>query len=165
MIEERWKVIYSAPDYKISNLGNVKNRITGKPIRTHTDYSGYLKVSLRSNRGKQINKRIHVLVAEAFSNGGRSGDFVYHIDQDKTNNDISNLRWMTQSDYVMHKMQTGEMKRPGYTTAVRIRMVETGAMFSSINECARVLGVHTRKVQACLDGHGDPRFEFHLEKI
>lgn len=88
-MEEIWKDIKDYEElYWVSNLGRVKSkRKILKPIN-----SEYLKVGLSKN-GIQTTKYIHRLVAETFL--GKSDLQVNHKDENKHNNCVDNLEWIT----------------------------------------------------------------------
>ena len=88
-MKEIWKEIKDYEElYWVSNLGRVKSkRKILKPIN-----SEYLKVGLSKN-GIQTTKYIHRLVAETFL--GKSNLQVNHKDENKHNNCVDNLEWIT----------------------------------------------------------------------
>ena len=82
--------------YEVSNYGRVKSlkRNTAherikSPIK---DRDGYLIVCFNKN-GKQSNKRIHRLVAEAFIPNPNNLPQVNHKNEIKTDNCVENLEW------------------------------------------------------------------------
>ena len=78
------------------------NRITGKHLIGWTEFieakprlsSGYLSVFIPYRKGCFI----HRLVAEAFIPNPENKPFVDHIDGNRTNNNPTNLRWVTQKE-------------------------------------------------------------------
>lgn len=92
---ESYRTIKDYPDYKISSCGNVLSlkRKTPKILRKYLDTKGYLMVRL-CNEGGQKTKLVHKLVAEAFLGHTPNGckEVIDHIDSDKQNNNIKNLR-------------------------------------------------------------------------
>ncbi|WP_165844408.1 NUMOD4 domain-containing protein [Limosilactobacillus fermentum] len=91
---EIWRKIKSFPNYQISNLGNVKNIVTNRKISQWKKENGYLQVTLHTN-GIKRNLYVHRLVAEAFVPNPQKLSDVNHIDEDKSNNCVTNLEWMT----------------------------------------------------------------------
>ena len=85
-------------NYQVSDMGRVRNKTTGKIKKNSLNKrNGYLFSGLMNN-GKFYNKRVHQLVAMAFLNHTPCGNkiVVHHIDEDKTNNNLSNLKLCTQ---------------------------------------------------------------------
>ena len=97
------------PGYEVSNFGNVRSidrvaackdgkmrRLPGKPMSPVMS-TGYKSVRL-SHNGQGKTYRIHALVAAAFLDECPSGYVVDHIDEDKLNNHVSNLRWIHRGE-------------------------------------------------------------------
>jgi len=98
--EMRWKQIPDFPDYTISEFGDIKNR-NGKILVQRVDKYGYKRVNLQKEGGKHTVKT-HFAVISAFTSIKRSKNIsVDHIDGDKINNHISNLRWIALGENVM----------------------------------------------------------------
>ena len=110
-MDEVWKDIYFIENgieydyrglYQVSNFGRVKSLGNGNSnfskeriLKAGKHKSGYLNVILCKN-SKQKNFKVHRLVAFMFINGYFDGAEVDHIDTDKTNNNVDNLRWCTK---------------------------------------------------------------------
>ena len=101
MIKEIWKTaivdgeIYEG--FEISNWGRIKSlnyNHTGKPdlMKPGKDKDGYFQVKLWKN-GKYKMCKVHRLVAEAFIPNPENKPTVDHIDRNKLNNFVGNLRW------------------------------------------------------------------------
>ena len=84
--------------YDVSNYGRVRSHDYGKKgitkiLRTRSAKGHYVKVGLRKD-GKIRYFRVHRLVAIAFLPEPQEGQTqVEHIDCDKHNNKVGNLRW------------------------------------------------------------------------
>lgn len=103
-MREVWKPVPAYEDlYEVSNKGRVRrietNHILKPLINT---VNGYAYVQL-SRRGKAKAMRIHVIVMAAFNPIDKKPGYdkdhtIDHIDGIKTNNDLSNLEWCSQSE-------------------------------------------------------------------
>lgn len=79
--------------YSVNKDGQVRNLRTGRFLKgaiLHT----YQYINFRWD-GKQKNKAVHRLVAEAFLPKVEGATIVDHIDGDRLNNKVENLRWVT----------------------------------------------------------------------
>lgn len=94
---ERWKTIEGYPNYKISTLGRVKNIKRGIFLKTAIDKDGYHFLRL-SREGTDKNFYVHRLIALAFIPNPDNKRCVDHIDGNRRNNNISNLRFATYQE-------------------------------------------------------------------
>ena len=96
--------------YGISEEGDVYDFEKEKYLKT-TLHKGYFLVYLRKG-GKEYQKLIHRLIAETYIPNPNNILFVDHIDRNKQNNSISNLRWITNQQICMNRT-----KRKGLTSS------------------------------------------------
>ena len=100
---EEFRKIKNYENYSISNLGNVRNDLNNKILKQSIRCNnGYMSVHLTLNN-KQITNNIHILIANAFIDNPDNKLTVDHIDQNKLNNSLSNLRFSTQSEQCMNR--------------------------------------------------------------
>lgn len=92
-MEEIWKSIEGYETYSVSTFGNVRNDKTGKILKAKPNGDGRLIVSLHKK-----NYQIHRLVAIAFIENSENKECVDHIDNNSTNNNLTNLRWATHQE-------------------------------------------------------------------
>lgn len=93
---EEWKDVVGYENlYKVSNLGNVKNCLSGRILKLSNDKDGYKLINLRKN-GVRKTYKVHRLVAQAFIPNPQNLPFVNHKDEIKSNNRASNLEFCTQ---------------------------------------------------------------------
>ena len=105
---EEWRPIAGYEGlYEVSNLGRVKSKkrvdinrlgvkriLKEKILKPCKEKNGYLRVNLWVN-GKNKHYTVHRLVANAFIPNPDKLPQINHKDEDKTNNNISNLEWCT----------------------------------------------------------------------
>lgn len=83
-------------DYSVSNKGEVKNNKTNRILKQNVSTSGYLYVQLCAE--KPYMKYVHRLVGEAFIPNPNNLPQIDHLDGNKRNNEVSNLRWVSISE-------------------------------------------------------------------
>lgn len=91
--------------YRITTNGDVYSlRNPKKKLKLRLKRSGYLYVDIFRYKiwRKYDRKYVHRLVAELFMENPQNLPVVNHKDGDKTNNDISNLEWVSFSENTQH---------------------------------------------------------------
>ena len=91
---ETYKKIEGFENYSVSEHGNVRNDKTGKNLKGGDNGQGYLRVCLMKNKMRCFIF-IHKLVAEAFLLNPENKQCVDHIDNNKHNNNLIDLRYAT----------------------------------------------------------------------
>ena len=91
---EIFKKIEGFENYSVSDHGNARNDTTGRILKGINNKRGYLQLGLRKNNKPHI-KKIHILVAAAFLLNPEQKNCVDHIDNNKHNNNLNNLRFAT----------------------------------------------------------------------
>lgn len=94
----KWKILKENENYSINEKGEIKNNITKKILSPSINKdSGYYQIDLWKNN-KSRKYTLHRLVANNFIPNLENKPTVDHIDGNRLNNDISNLRWATYSE-------------------------------------------------------------------
>lgn len=111
MESEIWRPVVGYEGlYEVSSIGRIRSvdrlieckngvihHIKGRIIRPCVSQTGYLCVSLsKNNTGKTL--KLHRIVATAFIENKYNKPHVDHIDTDRKNCKVSNLRWATRKE-------------------------------------------------------------------
>lgn len=90
-------------DYIVSTEGKIfstkkfTNRGHHKEIKQRKNKDGYMEVTVGESNNRKT-RRVHRIIAMAFIPNPDSLPEVDHIDNDKTNNNVENLRWISGFD-------------------------------------------------------------------
>lgn len=128
MKDEIWKDI---PDYEnyyqVSNLGRIRSldrfyngrTLKGKILKLSPNLYGYLRFTAKKDN---ITKTLHVhrIVLLTF-NPISENKQVNHINGDKTNNNLENLEWCTDSENKVHAYKIGLMTPGNKYTLSKIK--------------------------------------------
>lgn len=102
-----WKPIEGWPKYQVGRCGDVRGQ-SGKLLKKRPDGKGYLRVAL-CNKGERVDKRVHILVAQAFIPNPLNLPEVNHINLNKAQNNSLNLEWCTHQENMDHYYANGDV--------------------------------------------------------
>jgi hypothetical protein len=115
--EELWKEISGFEGhYWVSNLGNVKGN--DGVLEGRVEKTGYIYVTF-VYLGQTYRFRVHRLVAETFLEYDEERNIVDHIDRNKQNNKVTNLRWVTHRENCWNRK--GRDNKTGYSHVTKVR--------------------------------------------
>lgn len=115
-LDNDWRDIPNFPHYKINKSGQIK-RIDaiikdsngleffrrGRILSNRKHKNGYIQVDMCEN-GISHTKFVHVLLATVFIPNPNNLPLVNHIDENPSNNDLSNLEWCNYSYNAKHSI-------------------------------------------------------------
>lgn len=88
--------------YKINRKGEILGLKYNKILKQRLNNDGYYCIDLSKN-AKKKNLRIHRLIALNFLENPDNLPEIDHIDRNRTNNNIENLRWVSRDDNQKNK--------------------------------------------------------------
>ena len=107
-MEEIWKPVLGYENiYSVSSFGRIRRELKtcgtqpGRIVNSWMGTDGYFKASL-SSKSKVRKFSVHSLVAQAFIGVRMCGFEVNHKDSIRTNNNISNLEYISYQDNSRH---------------------------------------------------------------
>lgn len=136
-------------EYSVSSSGDILNR-RGRKLHQYLDRHGYYYVSLGGKKYK-----VHRLVASAFI-GDVDGKEVDHIDTNRKNNSLDNLRIVTRKENANNPLSILNLKKYAskYVEAYGKRVIsKDGDMYPSIIEAHRSTGIPRSTIQYHLKQH------------
>lgn len=165
MPEEVWKKIEEASYYSVSNFGRV--RMDGRTyvnsrgvIRTCKPHivgvskkknTGYLEVRLIIDKNKYIYRTIHRLVLSTFNPiENMSAMEVNHKDENKNNNRLDNLEWMTSKENCNYGSRNDRLREQMETGVL---CVETGIIYKSFTEASKKTNIDKSSINMCCTGY------------
>ena len=99
---EQWRLINGYDNYEISSHGRVRNNKTSRIMKLILNRNGYFTIYL-SRDGQPKFHNVHRLVAFAFLDRNEDQTDVDHINHNRKDNRIKNLRDVTRKQNQMNK--------------------------------------------------------------
>lgn len=161
-----WKIYPEFDFIEVNQFGEIRTKdrivrgkdgnkyhIKGRVLTQQLNNRGYMYVQFRAN-GKYVKRLVHRIVAICFIPNPNGWPEVNHIDNDPTNNAVSNLEWCSDQYNQDYKKNFGTS--PAQIQAIPVIAVnlETSEIFwfESQSEAARQLGADVRIVNSVVKG-------------
>ena len=110
----------------VSNMGRIKYVETGSITYGTKNKCGYMRLTFNS-----LSLGVHRIVATTFIPNPDNRPTVDHINTDRTDNRVINLRWFDYSEQVTDNEYT---KQKFDSIKRRVRCIETGEIFESVKD-------------------------------
>lgn len=138
-------------NFLIDDELNIYNKKTLRKLKPHKGTDGYMQVLYKDENHKTIHERVHVIIGHCFIPNPNNYKYVNHIDSNKTNNNLNNLEWCSNSQNVKHCYDSGKRTHKNNT---RIYVIDKNKkyIFKSIREAARFFNLDRHKIARILKG-------------
>lgn len=153
-MQEIWKAVVGYEGlYEVSNLGRVKSlprngTCMSEKILKYSIDKGYRQVILSKN-DKRKSAKIHKLVAMAFLPNENNFPCINHKDENKQNNDVSNLEWCS---YAYNNTYNDRAKKASKKTGKKVLCVELNTIFDSLADAERATKIKAGNICWCCKG-------------
>lgn len=164
-MEEIWKDIKDYEGlYQVSNLGRVKSleryvncrngvrMVYERLLKLHTTFGYYLAILSKNCITKTF--RVNRLVAEAFIPNPHNYPTVDHINRDRANNCVDNLRWASYKLQAKNRTEIIRINRKDQSKPV-IQYTKDMVFvmeYASIKEAERQTGINNGHISKCCRG-------------
>lgn len=165
-MKEIWRPIKDYEKlYEVSNTGQVRS-LCGRYgelriLKQSVGSKGYMLVTL-CNHGHQKTVNVHKLVANAFISNPDQLPCVNHKDEDKTNNNVSNLEWCS---YYHNNTYGNRLTKSALKRSIPVRCVETEKIYTSAYAAQRETGIQQSGICWCCHGKQKTAGGFHWEFV
>ncbi|ATE84065.1 HNH endonuclease [Lactococcus phage LP0304] len=149
---ETFVKIEAFENYEVSNLGKVRNIKSGRILKPELIHNGYLRHCLYENNKKKY-LFLHKIIATAFIDNPDEKPCVNHIDENKLNNDLSNLEWCTVRENNVHGTR---MKRIAEKLSKKVVQLDLNDNvlneFESMKQAGQETGTSAGDISSCCNG-------------
>lgn len=139
--------------YKISKSGVVIGSRYKRPIKSYVNNCGYVVVNLTKDgsNAKTTVTLSRLLALTWIPNPDNLSD-VDHIDNDRLNNSLSNLAWVSHRDNLVKDHRRQLMRRANGRPIKRLNDDGSYMLYSSIKEAAEANGLSNTSVSGSANG-------------
>ena len=112
---ENWTQIPGHSKYSVSNYGRIRNNRTNKVRKIFRNrYGGGFSVLWSDEKNKNITVNMSSILACLMPPRPGPEYGIYHIDGNKQNNDLKNLKWLTNAERIQHGYATKRRHPTGF---------------------------------------------------
>lgn len=139
--------------YKVSRKGIVIGSRYSRPIKSYINNSGYVVVGVtKDGSNKHTTVTLSHLLASAWITNPENLSEIDHIDDNRLNNDLSNLRWVSHRDNLNKAHRRQLMKKANGRPIKRLNDDGSCVLYNSIKEAAELNHLSNTSVSGSASG-------------
>lgn len=147
--------------YAVTEDGRVYSYKHQKFLKPYKQPNGYLVVHFYKD-GKNHLFLVHRLVAQAYIANPNNWPQVNHIDEDKTNNSVENLEWVSVNLNINHGTRNNTVAKK---RSRPILCSELNKTFENAKQAATELGISRCNICSCLTGKRKTAAGYHWKYV
>ena len=147
--DEVWKDVVGYEElFSVSNKGRLFSKRTNKILKQNIVGNGYnaCVTKLNGRKGSNLVMKVHREVAKAFIPNKKNLPQVDHINGDKTDNIVSNLRWVTVSQNCFGFGYDGRVENRKKKVRAFNSVLNKEIIFNSRDETAKYFKCHKSQI-------------------
>lgn len=151
LTREEWRSlgIIGFSNYMASNIGRIKNVRANRILKCGMTADDYVRVAIFDDNHVLKFKKVHVLIAFAFIANPENKPTVDHINRNRSDNNISNLRWATFTEQNYNRTETRGLNM-GRTIVQLTNEGDIVNFWNSAAEAQRASNIDSRRIiEAC----------------
>lgn len=157
-VKELWIPLLEYKGIEVSSIGRIRkaaNKSRKERILTEfpKDRDGYCRCSVQKLDGTWTSQPVHRLVAKAFISNPNNKPSVNHIDNNRTNNKVENLEWVTPKENVYHSYINGnrqfskEVPKKTLLTDFQISQIDKLRELYTVSQLAKLFNIEYQSLK------------------
>ncbi len=131
---------FETDKYYVSNFGRVYSMKSNKYLSTKPYKSGYVYIKFVDNSSKEMRKSLHEIIAITFL-GPRNNQSIDHIDQNSSNNNLDNLRYVSVSENLINRTKPTNIYCGKPIIRINIEDESISEIYPSVTEASKKLNI------------------------
>ena len=142
--------IIGYPSYEANRNGEIRNIETKLILKQRINGGGYKIIGLINSESKQKYELVHRLLGKMYVPNPDNKDTVDHINKDRSDNRIENLRWYTAKEQAQNRNRLKNTKKCRKVYQISIEDGSIIKMYNSLKEAGEQMKIDDRIIgRAC----------------
>jgi replicative superfamily II helicase len=139
--------IVNYPNYLIYDDGRLYSKYVNRFLKPAKNNKGYLCIGLTNDKIKCKTHTIHKLVASHYLDKVEGKNIIDHIDRNKLNNNVSNLRWVNDCENQANR----GVQRNSKSGHKNIRILPNGCYYLEIRRNYKIFRKSFKKLEEAIE--------------